>query len=85
MRETYNFVLALLYCAQTRGWRFRDLRLAFDDLVFKILNCFDAFSLLLLQGGEPTDNILGLFVLDTTLIKRDRKIQVNHTSFSPAL
>ena len=65
MRDTYNFVLALLYRAQIRGWRFRDLGLTFDDFVFEIPDCFDAFSLLLFQGGEFTNNILGLFVLNT--------------------
>ena len=65
MRDTYYFILALLYRAQIRGWRFRDLGLTSDDFVFKILDCFEAFSLLLFQGGEFTDNILGLFVLNT--------------------
>jgi hypothetical protein len=65
MRDTYNFVLAMLYRAQIRRWRFRDLGFTFDDFVFKILDCFDAFFLLLLQGGEFTDNILGLLVLNT--------------------
>jgi hypothetical protein len=65
MRDTYNFVLALLYRAQIRGWRFLDLGLTFDDFVFKISDLFDTFFLLLFQGGEFTDNILGLSVLNT--------------------
>lgn len=64
MRDTYNFVLALIYRAQIRGWRFRDLGLTFDDFVFKIFDFFDTFLLLLLQGGEFTDNIFGLSVLN---------------------
>jgi hypothetical protein len=65
MRDTYSLVLALLYRAQIRGWRFRNLGFTSGDIVFKILDCLDAFFLLLLQGGEFTDNILGLFVLNT--------------------
>ena len=65
MRNTYNFVLALFYRAQVRRWRFRNLGLTSDDFVFMIPDCLEAFFLLLLQGGEFTNNILGLFVLNT--------------------